>query len=243
MPDDTRRVLLFSSPSDLLTTALRSALEAIGEDLVGNPASFGIDVWDGHPAISTTNTFFFGASNTTTHVMLGVADIAGAPPGFILDAPGMSSTNFDLASTLLVDNVSTISTLLQDYVENALIPFVEGVTGVGLSIVSNAVNSTADLTLGCVAISMVGTGPDGRIWCPTIAAQIRATITDPEDEFTTIQGNVTNGVQNGAVLVLGDGAPLGRIADALEVISLTDVEVSINHGQAMYSVNGKVTTG
>lgn len=39
------------------------------------------------------------------------------------------------------------------------------------------------------------------------------------------------------------GASVDRIADALEVISLNDQEVSINHNAAMWSINGKVRVG
>jgi hypothetical protein len=43
-----------------------------------------------------------------------------------------------------------------------------------------------------------------------------------------------------AIMIGGD---ISRIAEAAEVISLQDQEISINHGQAMYSVKGKITTG
>jgi len=42
---------------------------------------------------------------------------------------------------------------------------------------------------------------------------------------------------------ISNGSALGRIADALDVISLQDYEISINHGQAMFSVRGKVIIG
>lgn len=49
--------------------------------------------------------------------------------------------------------------------------------------------------------------------------------------------------QGEAGVVFAEGPALLRIAEAAEVISLQDVEISINHGQAMYSIKGKVTTG
>jgi hypothetical protein len=62
------------------------------------------------------------------------------------------------------------------------------------------------------------------------------------DAVTTVE--VGDGVATASAAALCIGTPdTNRIADALEVISLNDVEVSINHGAAAWSVTGKVRTG
>lgn len=205
--------------------------------------TFEIDEWSGHPLIRMH--WDAGGIYTTDwdYVLECVLSSAGAPVEMILGAPGSSGSAYGEGSGFPEDLADYFFAVMEAYAVQALQPFVLAVTGESLTLWVTELSTDADTSAVTAGVVLSVPTDIARVYAIAQSITFNAVVYTPPSPAVSQYSAGTRSIIGQPTATSAGSADLNRIADALEVISLQDVEVSINHGAAMYSVKGKITTG
>jgi hypothetical protein len=199
---------------------------------------------DGRPAIYLLTDDVDRDVQDEGYIVLGYADtITGMPIGAVVEAAGTSwvsetSIPFGGAEPWL-DSVARYN----DFLDDALIPFLEALTGNTVTTVESydAIDATTQQSVVQTVLAVSQT--ETERYLITVAISETGQISDfgPPVYLKTVEG--VTGISGQVTSVIGGDTTLGSIAESLETIAMRDESLTINQNGPIWSAKGRMTTG
>lgn len=208
-----------------------------------SPTTWAPDVWGDWPAISATVDDGLGDS-VQYYVAMTCANAATAIPCRMLTGyPGFSRTAVGIAQEATPD-VYDAYVESQDSFTAAIADFVTLFTdATDCVVLDNQTNADDERGVTQVGMALRATDASATSIYIVIGGSTLPNKVISSDPEITLFGFFADSAQSELTGGSGGIPGLDRIADVLEEWSLQDVSLSINHGQAIWSAKGKITTG
>ncbi len=243
MPTTYTNNAFFFDPGELFVAAAPYAADTLIGLFTGSTFEWSIGAVGGDPCITRTESRTSGDTAIINLILIGLAGASAAPEAFVLGSEGASLTARSQVGTIVEVTLSDKITAIQDYVENAFIPFILGLTGISTNIEAVTATEDEDYNIATVAVVMTAIGSAGRVFTPVVACTFYGNVSSEEDpnESGSLGGLAPT---QAARLALGGASPdIARIAGSLEEIANQETDVSINNNAAIFSAKSKVITG
>jgi hypothetical protein len=221
-----------------------SFLPTIVANVLGTgSATYAATIIDGHPCLEVVTDDGTGYIRQYEFVLGSMDATNPGTPAYLFESPGFTQ-NLLLFSTFDgTYSLAAISGVLGDFYSLGVKIFIETFFPVTTTLLDASAARDPFVDSGTYSICVRADFGVIQSWFFLWTVSIAGFKFDAGPPPHNIQGQSSINQISSTQSAAGGGADLKRIADALDVISMQDINVSINHGAGIYSVRTMVTTG